>query len=315
MEKTMKFDLKTIFFPALIAVLCAATLTEQTFPWKFDFDLDFGSRINPSIPSTPSTPSTPSGSRGWAGHLNFSYSGAMGPDKWGILNPAFRTCANGKAQSPINIVTKDCVSNTKLGPLVREFSSTSGTLINNGYNIGLEYSNGCGSAMLDGKKFTLKSMHWHSPSEHTIDGTRFPLELHLVHASAQGSISVVSILYQYGKPDPILTELKSTIDQLEGIQCAPTEEVYLPVGVLKSKFLNPQTRKYYRYIGSLTVPPCHENIIWNILGTVRQVSKEQVDAIKAPLAGTCKDNSRPTQPLNGRKVVLYDEHKPEDIEN
>lgn len=87
--------------------------------------------------------------------------------------------------------------------------------------------------MVDWKKFPLKSMHWHSPSKHTIDGTRFPLELLLVHASAEGSISVVSMNnpIPIRKTRPNLTELKSTIDQLEGIQCAPTEEIYLPVGV------------------------------------------------------------------------------------
>ncbi|MCL7025593.1 hypothetical protein MKW94_015408 [Papaver nudicaule] len=293
MEKRLNFDLKTILFLTLIAVVCTtATSTKQFRPRK--------------------TPSTPSRSGGWAGRLNFSYSGAMGPSKWGVLNPAFRTCSHGKSQSPINIVTKNCVSSTKLGPLVREFRSTSGELINNGFNIGLEYSNGGGSALVDGRKFTLKSMHWHSPSEHTIDGTRFPLELHLVHASAEGNLSVVSILYRYGKPDPILNELKHTIDRLKNIKRAPKEEVYIPVGVLKTKFLNPQIRKYYRYVGSLTVPPCPENIIWNILGKIRHVSREQVNAIKAPLPGTCKNNARPTQPLNGRKVVLYNEHKPED---
>lgn len=37
----------------------------------------------------------------------------------------------------------------------------------------LEYSNGCGNAMIDGKAYTLKQVHWRSPSEHTIDGTRY----------------------------------------------------------------------------------------------------------------------------------------------
>jgi carbonic anhydrase len=53
--------------------------------------------------------------------------------------------------------------------------------------------------------YRLKQMHWHSPSEHTINGRRFPVELHMVHASDDGNATVVAMLYRFGRrPDPLL---------------------------------------------------------------------------------------------------------------
>jgi Eukaryotic-type carbonic anhydrase len=39
-------------------------------------------------------------------------------------------------------------------------------------------------------------------------------------------------------------------------------------GCVHSRSLKLNTRKYYRYVGSLTTPPCTENIMWNILSEV-----------------------------------------------
>ncbi|KAL9673084.1 hypothetical protein QQ045_029337 [Rhodiola kirilowii] len=70
-------------------------------------------------------------------HIDFSYLGWNGPEKWGSLSPKYAECAKGKAQSPINIITKEVIENNKLKPLVRHYHSTNATLINNGFNIGV----------------------------------------------------------------------------------------------------------------------------------------------------------------------------------
>ena len=49
------------------------------------------------------------------------------------------------------------------------------------------------------------------------------------------------------------------------------------------------------------------SLIWLINLQVRSISKEQVEALQAPLYSTCKKNARPAQPLNGRQIELYDE--------
>ncbi|KAF8396403.1 hypothetical protein HHK36_018022 [Tetracentron sinense] len=239
----------------------------------------------------------------------YSYDGEIGPSKWGSLDPHFAACLTGKMQSPINIVKQEVVFNPRLEPLTRDYHPANATLINEGSHVGLHFEHDGGVLIIDGKNYTLKKMHWHSPSEHQIDGIQYPIELHLVHIANDGSISVVAILYQYGNSDPLVDQMKDHLDQLAKEVCESDEESLIPVGLMKPKHTKRKSRKYFRYIGSLTTPPCTEKVIWSILGKVRSMSKEQVALLKAPLDWGSKNNSRPEQPLNGRRIELYDELK------
>jgi len=239
--------------------------------------------------------------------ISFGYTGVHGPEKWGSLSPLFSACSNGKRQSPVNIVKNKVVRNKNLKPLTRDYSTANATLVNNGFNIGLLFEENVGVLVADGKNFSLKQMHWHSPSEHRINGEQFPTELHMVHKAADGSFAVVSILYQYGDADPLLSKIKNELNELAKEVCAKNEESHIPVKALDTKHMEKKTRKYYRYIGSLTTPPCTENVTWSILGKVRSISKEQVELLQAPLDSTCKKNSRPLQELNGRQIELFAE--------
>ena len=53
-------------------------------------------------------------------------------------------------------------------------------------------------------------------------------------------------------------------------------------------------------MGSLTTPPCSEEVRWQVLKTPVEASAAQLAAFKKRYAM----NARPVQPLNGRKVVL-----------
>uniref|UniRef100_A0A7N1A404 Carbonic anhydrase n=1 Tax=Kalanchoe fedtschenkoi TaxID=63787 RepID=A0A7N1A404_KALFE len=248
--------------------------------------------------------------------LGFSYLGSSGPQKWGSLNPQYALCAKGKTQSPINIVTDDVVKNSKLKPLVRNYHSTNATLINNGFNIGMKFNPDVGTLSIDGKDYALLQMHWHTPSEHQIDGEQFPAELHLVHMGPDhGSLAVVSILFKYGGSDPVLNKLKDELEELGKEKCQKDEEARIPVDKVNIKYLRKTNKKFYRYVGSLTTPPCSENIMWNILTRVRTISKEQVELLEAPLDSADKKNCRPVQSLNGRKVELYKKSDDDDDED
>ncbi|KAK1300802.1 Bifunctional monodehydroascorbate reductase and carbonic anhydrase nectarin-3 [Acorus calamus] len=164
----------------------------------------------------------------------------------------YYACSSGKLQSPINIIKDNAIWNPKLEPLTRYYNSANGTLVDSGFNIQLRYDDSVGGLIIGGKNYTLKQMHWHTPSEHTIDGIRYPVELHLVHMSKDGDIAVVAILYNLGDPDPFLDQ-------------------------------------------------------------VRELSMDQLVELKAPLELAYKNNSRPTQPLNGRHVYLFDEKYPNNL--
>ncbi|KAJ4970948.1 hypothetical protein NE237_004047 [Protea cynaroides] len=237
-------------------------------------------------------------------HEVFSY--GKETDKWGSLNPQFSECSTGTLQSPVAISKENVVYNPMLKPLTRHYTATNATLVNHGFGIGLQFENDGGVLIQDGKNYTLKQMLWHAPAEHTINDETYPLELQLIHVADDGSISVVAILYSYGDPDMLLRQLNSKIHQLAQEKCGGDEEAHISFSGLKTKYLKRNSLKYYRYVGSLTIPPCTTNVTWNILGKVREVSKEQIKDLKAPLDEGCKDNARPLQPLNGRKIELYD---------
>ncbi|XP_022144656.1 alpha carbonic anhydrase 1, chloroplastic [Momordica charantia] len=238
----------------------------------------------------------------------FTYDGSHGPQYWGELSPSFAACKNGKSQSPIDIVKDKTSFGKHLQTLIRKYTSANATLVNNGFNIGLHFGeNSGGVAVIDGKNYSLKQMHWHSPSEHRLNGEQFAAELHLLHQADDGSLSVIAILLQYGDPDLLLQKIQDKLGELAKERCGADEESHITIENLDTRQLRKKTRKYYRYVGSLTTPPCSENVIWSILGKVRTISKEQVEALKAPLDSAYKNNARPAQALNGRKIEIYDE--------
>ncbi|KAK3405790.1 hypothetical protein EUGRSUZ_K02031 [Eucalyptus grandis] len=241
------------------------------------------------------------------GDVKFAYAGPQGPSHWGSLSPTFAACAQGQRQSPVNLVRNATVLNKNLKPLTRDYRPANATLVNNGINIGVVYEEEVGNLSVNGKNFSLKQMHWHSPSEHSIDGIQFPAELHLVHKASDDDFAVVAVLFALGDPDPLISKIKNKLDELAEDDCSDDEESHIPLGIFDPRQIRRNTRKYYRYAGSLTTPPCSENVVWNVLGKVRSISKEQVEALKAPLPTDDKTNCRPLQPLNGRRIELYDE--------
>ncbi|KAL8505096.1 hypothetical protein ACS0TY_016342 [Phlomoides rotata] len=247
-------------------------------------------------------PFTPQADEG----IVFTYTGTTGPDQWAKLNPNFSMCGTGKLQSPINIMTQDVVINKNLKPLIRSYEVTNVTLVNNKFNVGVRYPDNSGGLLEDNKMYTLKQMHWHSPSEHRINGKQFAAELHLVHIAAEdGSVSVVAILFDYGRPDALLAKMQKKLNEL-AYEVKLHEEYPITIGTFHPTEVRKRSHKYYRYLGSFTTPPCTQNVIWNILAKVRSVSREQVQDLRAHLDVRCKYNARPCQPLNGRHVEMYD---------
>jgi carbonic anhydrase len=61
----------------------------------------------------------------------------------------------------------------------------------------------------------------------------------------------------------------------------------------------PKDTDYYRYMGSLTTPPCSEGVNWFIAADPEEASKAQIEAI-AKAVGM---NSRPAQRINNRLVI------------
>ncbi|KAI3857043.1 hypothetical protein MKX03_015415 [Papaver bracteatum] len=145
---------------------------------------------------------------------------------------------------------------------------------------------GVGSVIIDGNKYNLLQTHWHSLS----DIPWMELEIFLVHKSDDNTaLYVISILYRLREPNSFLSQkLRICIVKKVHIKLVRTEELE-------------RTVPYYRYLGSLTTP-CNEQVIWIIIGQVREISEQQVTAIKVALGKSYQKNARPLQQLNGRRV-------------
>ncbi|KAF8101350.1 hypothetical protein N665_0206s0030 [Sinapis alba] len=220
-----------------------------------------------------------------------------GPEGWSRINPNWKVCNNGKLQSPIDL-TNARVSLIHDEAWTRQYKPAPAVIMNRGHDVMVSWKGDAGKITIRQTEFKLVQCHWHSPSEHTINGTRYDLELHMVHTSARGRIAVIGVLYKLGKPNEFLTRL------LNGIKTVGKEEKEL--GIVDPRTIRFQTKKFYRYIGSLTVPPCTEGVIWTVVKRVNTISVEQIAALRNAVDDGYETNSRPVQDTNGRPVWFYD---------
>ncbi|XP_072979451.1 alpha carbonic anhydrase 7-like [Typha angustifolia] len=232
----------------------------------------------------------------------FSYESGTetGPENWGHIHEEWAACGKGQMQSPIDLLDKRVEILPHLGKLRRSYKPSNAVLKNRGHDIMLEWEGEAGSLWINGTEYSLKQVHWHSPSEHTINGRRYSLEVHMVHESADKKAAVVGILYKIGRQDSFLAELEKYIKKI-----SDEHEAEEKVGVIDPRHIKRGSRKYYRYMGSLTVPPCTEGVVWTIIKKVRTVSKHQVRLLREAVHDNAEMNARPIQQTNYRPIGFY----------
>jgi carbonic anhydrase len=224
---------------------------------------------------------------------HWGYAGKEGPGAWGKQAP---TCSTGKAQSPINIATKGkAAAHVEALPRLEfGWKKTQGTAVNNGHTVEVQVEPGSTLTVGD-TRYELVGFHFHTPSEHEIDGKRAPMEVHFVHRTADGKLGVVGLMITHGKQaNPALAPVLGKLPANAG-EKVPVE-VDLPA-------LVPDNLSYFTYQGSLTTPPCSEGVHWMMLETPLPGTPEQIASFHS-LFGA---NARPLQPLNERDVALQRE--------
>ncbi|MGY4515792.1 carbonic anhydrase family protein [Lysobacter sp. HA18] len=212
---------------------------------------------------------------------HWGYTGAAGPSHWGQLEPDFATCAHGHSQSPIDLTHAMDAPHT---PIAFDYRDGGYRVVNNGHAIQVDFNPGS-HMRVDGTDFTLKQLHFHVPSEHTVNGKRFPMEAHLVHADAQGHLAVVAVLFGKGVSNPWLERVWPYVPaKVDG-----TTAIATPVSAAD---LLPANRAYYRYDGSLTTPPCTEHVRWIVMKQPVAASDAEVALVHRAIG---HDNNRPVQ--------------------
>lgn len=259
--------------------------------------------------STNSTAESNGSGESWV----YSLSASNGPYYWHLLTDKqgkiYSNCGPDTgtlSQSPIDIpAPADLPTATQdqanLAPLVFNYGNTDINIMHTGYRVQVNNSADTNTITFDGINFTLGQFHFHTPSEHSVAGSLFDGELHIVHQDADGNYIFIAVLYEIGPTDEpaiqTLIDLFPSKDmrfvQVQTHQPFDLNLLLPPVG----------QRETYRYTGSLTIPPCDENVKWFVMKTPVKLSQAQIDVFKANFEG----NHRPTQQLNGRTITVYGE--------
>jgi carbonic anhydrase len=212
----------------------------------------------------------------------FGCFGANGPKHWGSLSPDWAACGTGEFQSPVDF--------GKLAPRTRRLTvdydaNTTGEIFNNEHTIEIEIA-GAGRNLLtlDGVEYELDQFHFHSASEYRFERRGFDMEMHLVHRAADGSTAVLGVFLKRGTRSGALAPIFEALPDDIGVH-HPIDAPFDPAAFL------PVRQTHFRYVGSLTTPPCTEGVQWVVMTEPVTVSDEDV----AQFTRRIHFNARPVQ--------------------
>ena len=234
-------------------------------------------RVTPEMPATTST----------AASASWSYDGIDGPGNWGRLTPAYAACKDGLRQSPIDLRDTFAVD---LAPIRFAYQPTAFRVITTRRHLQLTVDGG--GLMLLGKEYRLENIRFHTPSEFTLAGKSMDMEAQLVHRADDGRLAVVSILFEPGGENPVIQAALNNLPLEKGGEVIP------PGQSIDLNQLLPDDRGYFTFMGSLTTPPCTEDVLWLVLKQPHSISAGQL----AIFQRLYSPNARPVQPAHGRIV-------------
>jgi len=233
--------------------------------------------------------------------VHWGYEAENGPDVWSSMNSEWALCTEGREQSPINLANAvkaqlPAVDLDRPGEGEYEVLAQTSVVdaLDNGHTIQVNSKTGEKLTVGD-KSYALVQFHFHAHSEHTVDGERFPMEMHFVHQSEDGALAVVGVLVEEGAPNPGIAPLWAQLAEAPGTHVAVE---------IRAEFAEPVFPKvgtgFYHYVGSLTTPPCSEGVRWYVRRTFTTLSKEQI----AEVTAVYNHNNRPVQARNDRALYL-----------
>jgi len=225
-----------------------------------------------------------------SGDHTYSYSGDDGPGFWGQLSTAWHDCSDSRRQSPINIA--GAIVGNELKPPVISIRPTPVHLDNNWHTVVLRYPQGS-FIRWNGQRYDLLQAHFHTPSEHTVNGHRYAMELHAVFRDpATDRLVVIGQFYRVGSANRFLDRFDRFLPEKSGQSTTLRRRVNLA-----NAFTD--TTSYWTYPGSLTTPPCSPTVTFILLKRVATMSERQLRQDFWRIMG---NNFRPPQNRNGRLI-------------
>ena len=221
----------------------------------------------------------------------WSYTGNTGPAKWAKLNKEFHLCGAGTMQSPLDIPDKE-VRKGDLPALLFNYKPSPLRVVDDGHMIQLNYAPDSW-VTVNGKRYELASIEFHKPAEVKVNGKGHEMEADLVHKAQDGKILVIAVPLDPGAENPIVKSVLANLPASKGAEQTVNAVTINALGLL------PKEKDYYMYMGSLTAPPCTENVTWYVLRKPVTLSADQM----ARFARVYPMNARPTQPRNDRDII------------
>jgi carbonic anhydrase len=219
-----------------------------------------------------------------AAEKDWNFGDGTSPERWASVNAAYALCDVGLNQSPIDLGTPNARGDVQLDT---NFGDADGTIALGEEKVQVDFAAGLGMNS-GGKEFNLIQVHFHTPAEHAVDGERYPLVAHFVHATEAGELGVLGVMFEEGAANPALTTI------VDGVGKGKGTAVSFDVNDMV-----PEELDVYRYMGSLTTPPCSEGVNWHVAETPMTASAEQIAAMEANLG----PSARSLQPLGSRLLV------------
>src|SRR5687768_2400986 len=225
-------------------------------------------------------------------HEEWAYEGEHGPATWGSSDPHNAACQLGDEQSPIDIHPSRLHQIDWLTPISYRYKPDKDIeLVRDGHGFKVNYDHGSRITLL-GQEFELLQFHVHGPSEHTLNGKAYDMELHLVHATPDAAqrLAVLGVRVSEGPENPVFSRFWGQIPEKEAIVKTKIE--------VNAQDLLPKNRSYFFYEGSLTTPPCTQGVRWVMFREPITASKAQIQRVKDLFHG----NARPVQPIKDRFI-------------
>ena len=218
----------------------------------------------------------------------WGYIGDFSLEHWYEVSPTYQACLMGQRQSPVDIVNGAFEGNPH--DLVFRYGPVNLEVFDAGYTLQANVAAGL-CLELEGDRYDLKQFHFHTPGEHQILGQPTAMEIHLVHQNRQGKFVVVALLINENENLDVwgATDFENDIRPVwEFFELNPPAQLTPSIHLAK---LLPRDRRFFRYTGSLTTPPCSETVEWIIFQKPRLLRTQRINQYKALFP----NNARPIQ--------------------
>ncbi|CAI2176694.1 20164_t:CDS:2 [Funneliformis geosporum] len=209
--------------------------------------------------------------------IDYSYSGITGPMFWADLEGSDEICSSGKYQSPIDIPQEEIHKFSKPDYVTFE-DAENVEIVNNGHTIQISNKENIlpATMKIGNDHYDLAQFHFHTPSEHLVDGKYFDVEVHFVFQTKEGNLSVIGIFYDVSKNQndflcPIIDNLPLKKNDSLLIEFIKLSSVLEDIDYMNQA---------YTYPGSLTTPPCSEGVIWWVNKIVQPISLKQYKQLR-----------------------------------